>query len=251
MGQPDPSDLPETPDVDMGDDDDWRETDSEGEDTRPDHSLPQPPSPRTFARNFGRGSLQQLAVGDILDVRRPETPQPWTEDNVNLRDALYQMFDLPPIPLRQQSTRGSAEPMDHVSQAQSRRSESRHSPSTPSIPATRPRSPEEPEPGPSEKRPNTWDLKDPAHPLHRWGAQQAYKEHIEQSGYEYLGSPQRSAQPSPRVSPTHSSPRGSDLESIPEEDQPLPPEPAPPTTMPGALSPTSPSDPAPDPVSDP
>ena len=108
-----------------------------------------------------------------------------------------------------------------------------NSPSVPSIPATRLHSPE-PEAGPS-KRPITWDLKDSMHPLHRWGMQQAYKEHIEQARYNYpvpclpsdksglqLASPTSPQQASPHQSTSPRSEttglRSPGLESIPEED---------------------------------
>ena len=118
-------------------------------------------------------------------------------------------------------------------------SQSRRSPPISSIPATRRHSPE-PEAGPSEaspsKRPITWDLKDPAHPLHCWGMQQAYKQHIEEAGYDYpvprspaAKSGSQSASP---VSPQQTSPQQTTsplldstgfhspgLESIPEEEK--------------------------------
>ena len=143
------------------------------------------------------------------------------------------MFSLPPLPISQSSPVRSPSPMAAISTSQSRCDESRHSPSAPSIPATRLHSPE-PEAGPS-KRPITWDLKDPAHPLHRWGMQQAYKEHIEQARYDYpvprLPSVKLGSQLASPVSPQQISPhqgtsprsettglRSPGLESIPEED---------------------------------
>ena len=72
----------------------------------------------------------------------------------------------------------------------------------------RPHSPE-PEAGPS-KQPIIWDLKDPAHPLHQWGMQQAYKEHIEQAGYNYpvphLPSVRTGSQPASPALPQQASP---------------------------------------------
>ena len=85
------------------------------------------------------------------------------------------------------------------------------------------------------KWPITWDLKDPVHPLHRWGMQHAYKEHIEQAGYDYpvpcSPSVKSGSQPALPVLPQETSPhqstspysettglRSSGLESIPEED---------------------------------
>ena len=123
--------------------------------------------------------------------------------------------------------------MAAISTSQSRHDESHHSPSAPSIPATRLHSPE-PEAGPS-KQPITWDLKDPAHPLHQWGMQQAYKEHIEQARYDYpvphSPSVKLGSQPAMPVSPQETSPqqstsphsettglRSPGLESIPEEN---------------------------------
>ena len=101
----------------------------------------------------------------------------------DLCDALADMFGLPPLPIPQPPPVRSPSPMAAISTSQSHCNELRHSPSAPLIPATRCHSPE-PEAGPS-KQPITWDLKDPAHPLHRWGMQQAYKEHIKQARYDY------------------------------------------------------------------
>ena len=143
------------------------------------------------------------------------------------------MFGLPPLPIPQPPPARSPSPMVAISTSQLCCDESHHSPSAPSIPATRPHSPE-PEAGPS-KRPITWDLKDPAHPLHLWGMQQAYKEHIEQARYDYpvpcLPSVKSGSQPASPTSPQQTLPRQNTspcsettglrspgLESIPEED---------------------------------
>ena len=96
-----------------------------------------------------------------------------------------------------------------------------------------------PEAGPSgaspTKRPITWDLKDPAHPLHHWEMQQAYKQHIKEAGYDCPVPCSPSAKsgsqlPSP-VSPQQTSPQQTTsplsdstgfpspgLESIPKEE---------------------------------
>ena len=161
------------------------------------------------------------------------------------------MFGLPPLPIPQFSPVRSPSPMAAISTSQSRRNESCYSPSAPSIPATRPHSPE-PEAGPS-KQPITWDLKDPAHPLHRWGMQQAYKKHIEQAGYDYpvphSPSVRSGSQPASPASPQQTSPhqstsprlettglRSPGLESIPEEEEAAPPGGHhQPPTMPGGI----------------
>ena len=133
------------------------------------------------------------------------------------------MFSLPPLPIPQRAPARSSSPMAAISQSQSCRDELHQSPVASTVPATRRHSPKPEEPS---KRPINWDLKDLAHPLHRWGAQQAYKEHIERQGYNYpvprspiktpsqLTLPQQS--PSPRT--TNSSPCLPGLESISEED---------------------------------
>ena len=102
---------------------------------------------------------------------------------VQEESALADMFSLPLLLIPQSPPARSSSPMAAISTSQSCCDKSCHSSSVPSIPATRPHSPE-PELGPS-KQPITWDLKDPAHPLYRWGMQQAYKKHIEQAGYDY------------------------------------------------------------------
>ena len=179
---------------------------------------------RTFVKH-----LQGQIVHQTITGERDRTTTRATQD---LCDALADMFGLPPLPIPQPSPAGSPSPMAAISTSQSCRDKSHHSPLAPSIPATRLHSPE-PEAGPS-KRPITWDLKDPVHPLHRWGMQQAYKEHIKQAGYDYpvscspsvksgsqLASPASPQQTSPHQS---TSPRLETtglrlpgLESIPEE----------------------------------
>ena len=93
----------------------------------------------------------------------------------------------------------------------------------------------EPEAGPT-KRPITWELKDPAHPLHCWGIQQAYKQHIEEAGYDYpvprSPSVKLGSQPASPVSPQQTSPQQTTsplsdsagfhspgLESIPKDEE--------------------------------
>ena len=186
-----------------------------------------PASPRTcaFVKHLQGQIVHQATTGE-----RGRTTTRATQD---LHDALADMFGLPPLPIPQSSSVRSPSPMAAISTSQSRHNKSCHSPSAPSIPATRLHSPE-PEAGPS-KRPITWDLKDPAHPLHRWGMQQAYKEHIKQAGYDYpvprlpsvksgsqLVSPALPQETSPQqgTSPhlETTSLRSPGLESIPEED---------------------------------
>ena len=74
------------------------------------------------------------------------------------------------------------------------------------------------------------------HPLHHWGIQQAYKQHIEEAAYDYpvphLPSAKSGLQPPLLVSPQQTSPRqitsplsdstgchSPGLESIPEEEE--------------------------------
>ena len=188
---------------------------------------PMPASPRTcaFVEHLQGQIVHQATTGE-----RGRTTTRATQD---LRDALADMFGLPPLPIPQSSPVRPPSPMAAISTSQSCCDESHHSPSAPSIPATRPHS-LEPEAGPS-KRPITWDLKDPVHPLHQWGMQQAYKEHIEQARYNYLvprsPSVKSGSQPASPALPQQTSPRQSTspcsettglrspgLESIPEED---------------------------------
>src|SRR5437879_1229355 len=115
-------------------------------------------------------------------------------------------------------------PMAAIPQSQSRHHELHQSPAKSTVPLTREHSPEPKEP---RKQPNVWDLKDPAHPLHRHSTQKAYEQWLDKAREEANDSPKR---PSP-TSSLHSP----QLESIPEED--LPPEENPPiagpSTMPG------------------
>ena len=151
----------------------------------------------------------------------------------DLHDALADMFGLPLLSIPQPPPARSPSSMAAISTSQSCCDKSHRSPSIPSIPATRPHSPE-PEAGPS-KQTITWDLKDSAHPLYQWGMQQAYKEHIEQTRYNYpvprspsvksgsqLGSPASPQETSPQQSASPclgtTSLCSPGLESIPEEE---------------------------------
>src|SRR5437879_4795199 len=124
--------------------------------------------------------------------------------------------------------------MAAISQSQLHCDESCQSPAKSTVPLTREHSPESEEPC---KQPNVWDLKDPAHPLHRHGAQKAYEQWLDKAREEANDSLKR---PSP-TSSLHSP----HLESIPEED--MPPEESPPiagpSTMPGEFSEIEPQDP--------
>ena len=209
----------------------------------PDQPMPASPRTRAFVEHLQGQIVHQATTG--------ERGRMTTRATQDLHDALADMFGLPPLPIPQSSPARSPSPMAAISTSQSRCDESRHSPSAPSIPATRPHSPE-PEAGPS-KRPITWDLKDPAHPLHRWGMQQAYKKHIKQARYDYpvprSPSVKSGSQPASPASPQQTSPhqstsprsettglRSPGLESIPEEDEAVPPGGHhQPPTMPGGI----------------
>ena len=141
----------------------------------PDQAMPASPRTCAFVEHLQEQIAHQATTGE-----RGRTTTRATQD---LCDALADMFGLPLLPIPQSSPVRSPSPMAAISTSQSCCNKSHHSPSAPSIPATRPHSPES-EAGPS-KRPITWDLKDPAHPLHRWGMQQAFKEHIKRAGYDY------------------------------------------------------------------
>jgi hypothetical protein len=67
-----------------------------------------------------------------------------------------------------------------------------------------------PEPEEAHKQPNVWDLKDPAHPLYRHGAQKAYEHWLDKAREEANDSPKH---PSPS-----SDTRSPSLEDIPEEE---------------------------------
>ena len=194
---------------------------------------PMPASPRTHA------FVEHLQGQIIHQATTRERGRITTRALQDLHNALTDMFGLPPLPIPQSPPARSPSPMAAISTSQSRYNEFHHLPSAPSIPATRSYSPE-PEPSPS-KQPITWDLKDPAHPLHQWGMQQAYKEHIKQAGYNYpvlrLPSVKLGSQPASPASPQETSPQQStspcsettglhspDLESIPKEEEAVPPD---------------------------
>jgi hypothetical protein len=124
--------------------------------------------------------------------------------------------------------------MAAISQSQSHHDESRQSSAKSTVPSTREHLPEPEEP---HKQQNVWDLKDPAHPLHRHGAQKAYEQWLDKAREEANDSPKH---PLPTTSP-----HLPNLESIPEED--VPPEESPPfvgpSTMPGEFSEIEPQDP--------
>jgi hypothetical protein len=116
--------------------------------------------------------------------------------------------------------------MAAISQSQSHHNKSRQSPVKSTVPATREHLPE---PKEACKQPNVWDLKDPAHPLHRHGAQKAYEHWLDKAREEANDSPKH---PLPSTNP-HSP----GLEEIPEEET-SPEEPLPiagPSTMPGGF----------------
>src|SRR5437588_7298610 len=99
--------------------------------------------------------------------------------------------------------------MAATSQSQSRCNELCQSPAKSTISAIWEHSPE---PKKAYKQPNVWDLKDPAHPLHRHGTQKAYKQWLDKAREEANDSPKC---PLPTTSPHLPS-----LEDIPEEDMP-------------------------------
>ena len=189
-----------------------------------------PPSPRT-QRIIQQ--MQQEAVVLASGSTSPPRGRATTRETHDLRNTLAEMFSLPPVPIPQSPVDQSASPMVAISTSQSRCNESYCSPPVFSIPTTRCHSPE-PEAGPS-KQPITWDLKDPAHPLHYWGMQQAYKQHIKEAGYDYpvpcSPSAKLGSQPPSPVSPQQTSPQQTTsplsdsttfhlpgLESIPKEE---------------------------------
>ena len=223
----------------------------------PHSAMSLPPSPRTQCIiQCMQREAATLASGSISPPRGRAT----TREGQELHNALHAMFGLPPVPIPQSPVDRPTSPMAAISDSQSRCDKSHRSPPISSIPATRRHSPE-PEAGPSEagpsKRPITWDLKDPAYPLHRWGMQQAYKQHIEEAGYDYPVSCSPAAklglQPASPVSPQQTSPQQTTslfsdstgfhspgLESTPEEEE-TDPEAAPPgghhqpPTIPGGV----------------
>jgi hypothetical protein len=114
--------------------------------------------------------------------------------------------------------------MAAISQSQLCHDESRQSPAKSTVPATWEHLPE---PEEAHKQPNIWDLKDPAHPLHRHDAQKAYEHWLDKAREEANDSPKH-----PSLSTSSRSPS---LEEIPKEE--VPPEEQPPivgpSTMPG------------------
>jgi hypothetical protein len=114
--------------------------------------------------------------------------------------------------------------MAAISQSQSCHNESHQSPAKSTVPATQEHSPE---PEEAHKQPNVWDLKDPAHPLHRHSTQKAYEHWLDKAREE--------ANDSPKCLLPSTNPHSPGLEEIPEEDMP-PEEHLPitgPSTMPG------------------
>jgi hypothetical protein len=143
-----------------------------------------------------------------------------TSDMQDLCHALADMFGLPPLPISQPAPNRSPSPMAAISQSQSRQS-----PAKSTVPSTWEHLPEPKEP---HKQPNVWDLKDPAHPLHRHGAQKAYEHWLDKAREEAHDSPKCLSLPS-------TNPHSPTLEDIPEEDMPTEENPpiAGPSTMPG------------------
>ena len=191
--------------------------------TTPCMTMSSPPSPRTqcIVQRMQQEAAA-LASGSISPPRGRAT----TREAQELCNALNAMFSLPSVPIPQSPVDRSASPMAAISTSQSR-----CSPPVSSIPATR-RHSSEPEEGPSgaspTKQPITWDLKDPVHSLHHWGMQQAYKQHIEEAGYDYpvpcspsAKSGSQPASPQQTTSPLSDSTRfySPGLESIPEEEE--------------------------------
>ena len=183
--------------------------------------------------------MQQEAVTLASSSASPLRGRATTREAQDLCNALHAMSGLPLIPIPQSLVDRSASPMAAISISQSRQDELCRSPPVSSIPATR-RHSLEPEAGPSgtspTKQPITWDLKDPAHPLYCWGMQQAYKQHIEEAGYDYpvpcSPSAKSGSQPALPVSPQQTSSQQTTsplsdstrfhspgLESIPEEEE--------------------------------
>ena len=225
--------------------------------TTPHSSMSSPPSPRT--QRIVQRMQQEAATLDSGSISPPRG-RATTREGQELCNALHAMFGLPSVPIPQSSVDQSASPMAAISTSQSRRDKSCRSSPVSLIPTTRRQSPE-PEAGPSgaspTKRPITWDLKDPVHPLHRWGMQQAYKQHIKEVGYNYSvpcsPSAKSGSQLALPVSPQQTSPQQTTsplsdstgfhspgLESIPEEEE-TDPEAAPlgghhqPPTIPGGV----------------
>ena len=127
----------------------------------PDQPMPAPPRTHAFVKHLQGQIVHQATTG--------ERGRTTTRASQDLCNALADMFSLPLLPIPQPPPARSPSPMAAISTSQLCHDKSCHSPSAPSILATRCHSPE-PELGPS-KQSITWDLKDPAHPLHRWGMQ--------------------------------------------------------------------------------
>jgi hypothetical protein len=153
----------------------------------------------------------------------------------DLCHALADMFGLPPLPIQQPAPDRSPSPMAAISQSQSRHNKSCQSPAKFTVPLTWEHLPEPKEP---HKQPNIWDLKDPAHPLHRHGGQKAYEHWLDKAREKANDSPKCSLLPS-------TNPHSPALEDIPKED--IPPEESPPivgpSTIPGEFSMEEPQDP--------
>jgi hypothetical protein len=151
-----------------------------------------------------------------------------TSDVQDLRHALADMFGLPPLPISQPAPDRSPSPMAATSQSQSCHDRSCQSPAKSTVPATWEHSLE---PEESCKQTNVWDLKDPAHPLHRHGAQKAYE--------HWLDKVREEAHDSPKCpSPPSTNPHSPGLEEISEEDIPeeeMPPEEHPPIAEPSTI----------------
>ena len=122
----------------------------------PDQPMPASPRTHAFVKHLQGQIVHQATTG--------ERGRTTTRAMQDLRNALADMFGLPLLSIPQPPPARSPSPIAAISTSQLCCVESRHFPSVPLIPATRPHSPE-PEAGPS-KQPITWDLKDPAHPLH-------------------------------------------------------------------------------------
>ena len=149
--------------------------------------------------------------------------EPISPERSALCQSLSAMFNVPVPP--HAYTRPTS-PMDAISESQSRRDKSRHSPLEPSIPSTRSWSPEAEEPhcGFTKGR-NVADYKDPAHPEYltmQWRHVPAADCPVhsainqERRARHYSSSQAPSLDPSPP-----SSNRFPQLEDIPEEDLPV------------------------------
>ena len=148
--------------------------------------------------------------------------EPISPERSALRQSLSAMFNVPVPP---HAYTRPASPMDAVSESQSRRDESRRSPSEPSIPSTRSRSPEAEEPhhGFTKGR-NVADYKDPAHPEYltmQWRHVPAADRPVHSAINQERRAKSQSASQAPSLDPSPpSSNRSPQLEDIPEEDLP-------------------------------